>query len=83
MQFLRDDQPEPNRRAQIAESWGMSRCNIYGCTSRLVTTVVLGVEGAPPFGLCEHHYQEGTRIAREEGVFEFDLDFAPLDDADD
>lgn len=59
----------------LAVDWNIRRCNIKGCTSRHVTTIVAGTE-AGIFGLCEDHYK--WIMDQGDVTVHLDLDFVPL-----
>ena len=72
MQIIRDEQLGGLAMIPLFADWRIRRCNIKGCTE-IPTTIVTGaVEGCPPFGMCEEHYQSAIKDGSLDVTLVFD-----------
>jgi hypothetical protein len=57
-------------------NWGIRRCNIKGCSEKILRVIVTGSPAGRPFGMCEKHWVEASSTP---GGKHIELDFTPLD----
>jgi hypothetical protein len=75
MRIIRDNDWGGLAMIPLLHDWGITRCNVEGCTNKPNTIIGNMGDNIPVFGLCEDHFQQ----CNVEGGSHLTLDFTPFD----